>query len=202
MIAATQRSPTAFLQDLLAPRIESFNPSAIDVLLFQTVRPLCNILFPVKEVSWISRNEISLSNDKIDVHLQDSCELDMRENEVLFFLLIVVMMRSRKTGSTGTAVSIDPERIDILRATSTSNSRLLTYHLGSCMPRWPTSSSFSGLIRVTDSSTSSYSPCRPSYCQSQPTKDPKKSFTSGLSKSFISPTKFAMNQGVFIMISE
>ena len=30
----------------------------------------------------------------------------MRENEVLFFLLIVVMMRSRKTGSTGTAVSL------------------------------------------------------------------------------------------------
>ena len=120
MIAATQRNPTAFLKDLLAPRIESFNPSAIDVLLFQTVRPLCNILFPVKEVSWISRNEISLRNYKIDVHLQDSCELDMRENEVLFFLLIVVMMRSRKTGSTGTAVSTDPERIKMLRATSTS----------------------------------------------------------------------------------
>ena len=33
----------------------------------------------------------------------------MRENEVLFFLLIVVMMRSRKTGSTGTAVSLDFE---------------------------------------------------------------------------------------------
>ena len=140
----------------------------------------------------------------------------MRENEVLFFLLIVVMMRSRKTGSTGTAVSlyfeisfIKSKSIDkvnviisIKLSPTKSHSRLLTYHPGSCMPRWPTSSSFSGLIRVTDSSTSSYSPCRPSYCQSQPTKDPKKSFTSGLSKSFISPTKFAMNQGVFIMISE
>ncbi len=28
-----------------------------------------------------------------------SCELDMRENEILFFLLIVVMIRARKTGS-------------------------------------------------------------------------------------------------------
>merc|ERR1712027_213444 len=56
----------------------------LSFIVLKTVRPLCDTLFPVKE---------------------DSCELDMRENEVLFFLLIVVMMRSRKTGSTGTAAS-------------------------------------------------------------------------------------------------
>jgi hypothetical protein len=28
------------------------------------------------------------------------CELDMRETEVLFFLLVIIMIRSRKTGST------------------------------------------------------------------------------------------------------
>ena len=28
------------------------------------------------------------------------CELDMRETEILFFLLVVIMIRSRKTGST------------------------------------------------------------------------------------------------------
>ena len=27
------------------------------------------------------------------------CDLDMRENEILFFLLIVIMIRARKTGS-------------------------------------------------------------------------------------------------------
>lgn len=36
---------------------------------------------------------------------QEDCELDMRENEVLFFLLIVIMIRSRKTGSTATVTS-------------------------------------------------------------------------------------------------
>lgn len=56
----------------------------LSFLVLKTLRPLCSMLFPSKE---------------------DSCELDMRENEVLFFLLIVVMMRSRKTGSTGTAAS-------------------------------------------------------------------------------------------------
>ena len=30
---------------------------------------------------------------------QEQCELDMRETEILFFLLVVVMIRSRKTGS-------------------------------------------------------------------------------------------------------
>jgi len=29
----------------------------------------------------------------------ESCELDMRESEILFFLLVVIMVRSRKTGS-------------------------------------------------------------------------------------------------------
>lgn len=33
------------------------------------------------------------------------CELDMRENEILFFLLVVVMIRSRKTGSTVSMIS-------------------------------------------------------------------------------------------------
>lgn len=31
----------------------------------------------------------------------EACELDMRETEILFFLLVVIMIRSRKTGSTG-----------------------------------------------------------------------------------------------------
>ena len=31
---------------------------------------------------------------------QEMCELDMRETEILFFLLVVIMIRSRKTGST------------------------------------------------------------------------------------------------------
>jgi len=31
----------------------------------------------------------------------EMCELDMRETEILFFLLVVIMIRSRKTGSTG-----------------------------------------------------------------------------------------------------
>jgi hypothetical protein len=30
---------------------------------------------------------------------QETCELDMRETEILFFLLVVIMIRSRKTGS-------------------------------------------------------------------------------------------------------
>lgn len=30
----------------------------------------------------------------------ENCQLDMRENEILFFLLIVIMIRARKTGST------------------------------------------------------------------------------------------------------
>lgn len=29
---------------------------------------------------------------------EESCELDSRETEILFFLMIVVMLRSRKTG--------------------------------------------------------------------------------------------------------
>ena len=35
----------------------------------------------------------------------EDCELDMRENEILFFLLIVVMIRSRKTGASNAMVS-------------------------------------------------------------------------------------------------
>nr|ADD38247.1 Thioredoxin-related transmembrane protein 2 homolog [Lepeophtheirus salmonis] len=42
------------------------------------IRPFCEILFTG----------------------EDRCELDMRENEIFFFLLVVVMIRSRKTGST------------------------------------------------------------------------------------------------------
>ena len=118
----------------------------------------------------------------------------MRENEVLFFLLIVVMMRSRKTGSTGTAVSTDLQKFlfnhghwsKYLVSTvhysipkSQSFSRLHTCHLGSSMPRWRTSFCSSALIHVLGSSTSSYSRCRPSYCQSRLTKGPRRSPTSG-----------------------
>jgi hypothetical protein len=56
-------------------------------IVLKTVSPLCDFLFAASAVS----------NKEV-------CELDMRENEILFFLLIVVMIRSRKTGSTGSAV--------------------------------------------------------------------------------------------------
>ena len=35
----------------------------------------------------------------------EDCELDSRENEILFFLLIVVMIRSRKTGASNSMTS-------------------------------------------------------------------------------------------------
>ena len=35
----------------------------------------------------------------------EACELDMRENEILFFLLIIVMVKSRKTGATHSAAA-------------------------------------------------------------------------------------------------
>lgn len=35
----------------------------------------------------------------------DACELDMRENEILFFLLIIVMVKARKSGATHTAAA-------------------------------------------------------------------------------------------------
>ena len=35
----------------------------------------------------------------------ESCELDMRENEILFFLLIIVMVKSRKSGATHSAAA-------------------------------------------------------------------------------------------------
>merc|ERR1712004_26575 len=34
---------------------------------------------------------------------KEACELDMRENEILFFLLVIVMVKSRKSGATATA---------------------------------------------------------------------------------------------------
>ena len=36
---------------------------------------------------------------------KDACELDMRENEILFFLLIIIMVKSRKSGATHTAAA-------------------------------------------------------------------------------------------------
>jgi len=72
------------LRHLLRPYYVVNIVLCLSFLVLKTVMPFCSMLFPIKE---------------------DSCELDMRENEVLFFLLIVVMMRSRKTGSTGTAAS-------------------------------------------------------------------------------------------------
>jgi len=36
---------------------------------------------------------------------KEACELDMRENEILFFLLIIVMVKSRKSGATHTAAA-------------------------------------------------------------------------------------------------
>jgi hypothetical protein len=39
------------------------------------------------------------SKDLNLLNSQETCELDMRETEILFFLLVVIMIRSRKTGS-------------------------------------------------------------------------------------------------------
>jgi len=36
---------------------------------------------------------------------KEACELDMRENEILFFLLIIIMVKSRKSGATHTAAA-------------------------------------------------------------------------------------------------
>lgn len=36
---------------------------------------------------------------------KEACELDMRENEILFFLLVIVMVKSRKSGATSTAAA-------------------------------------------------------------------------------------------------
>ena len=36
---------------------------------------------------------------------KDACDLDMRENEILFFLLIIIMVKSRKSGATHTAAA-------------------------------------------------------------------------------------------------
>jgi len=51
----------------------------LSFLVMKLTRPLCTYLFPPGP---------------------EMCELDMRESEILFFLLIVIMIRSRKTGST------------------------------------------------------------------------------------------------------
>jgi len=48
-------------------------------LILKLTSPLCDYLFAVGP---------------------EQCELDMRETEILFFLLVVIMIRSRKTGST------------------------------------------------------------------------------------------------------
>ena len=36
---------------------------------------------------------------------KEACELDVRENEILFFLLIIIMVKSRKTGATHSAAA-------------------------------------------------------------------------------------------------
>jgi len=51
---------------------------AFSFLFVKLTRPFCEILFAPSS---------------------EACELDMRETEILFFLLVVIMIRSRKTGS-------------------------------------------------------------------------------------------------------
>lgn len=53
---------------------------ALSYIIAKKVKPVCTRIF----------------NERTD---EDSCELDSRETEILFFLLIVIMIRSRKTGS-------------------------------------------------------------------------------------------------------
>ena len=56
----------------------------LSFLLVRLISPICDFLFSLSETP---------------------CELDMRENEIFFFLLIVVMIRSRKTGSMNNMIS-------------------------------------------------------------------------------------------------
>merc|ERR1712243_43175 len=51
---------------------------AFSFLFVKLTRPFCEILFAPGP---------------------ETCELDMRETEVLFFLIVVIMIRSRKTGN-------------------------------------------------------------------------------------------------------
>uniref|UniRef100_A0A0P6CXC2 Thioredoxin-related transmembrane protein 2-B n=2 Tax=Daphnia magna TaxID=35525 RepID=A0A0P6CXC2_9CRUS len=51
---------------------------SISFLVLKTVSPMCMYLFPVGE---------------------SQCELDMKQSEIMFFLLFVIVMRARKTGS-------------------------------------------------------------------------------------------------------
>lgn len=60
-------------------------------LFLRLVPPICYYVF-------------GKSGGEIGRRVED-CELDMRENEILFFLLIVVMIRSRKTGASNAMTS-------------------------------------------------------------------------------------------------
>lgn len=61
-------------------------------LFLRLVPPVCYYVFGKSGGSEIGRRP-------------EDCELDMRENEILFFLLIVVMIRSRKTGASNSMTS-------------------------------------------------------------------------------------------------
>lgn len=49
--------------------------------------------------SYLLAKKLPFTCQRLFKHKEEMCELDSRETEILFFLLIVVMIRSRKTGS-------------------------------------------------------------------------------------------------------
>ena len=67
---------------------ELLRPYYLVNLILCSCFPVCRLASPICDYLFAGNAESP-----------EPCELDMRENEILFFLLIVVMIRSRKTNS-------------------------------------------------------------------------------------------------------
>jgi len=67
--------PLSNLKQLLHPYFLVNLTLSVSYLLCKFLQPVCNLLF------------------------SGNCELDMREGEILFFLLVIIMVRARKHGS-------------------------------------------------------------------------------------------------------
>ncbi len=68
--------PNSAVRELLRPYYLVNLALSASFLALRLAPPLCSMLFEAP-----------------------NCELDMRENEAFFFLLVVIMIRARKTGS-------------------------------------------------------------------------------------------------------
>jgi len=77
-IPALPKSIKSDLKQLCHPHYLVNLTLCASFLFLKLTHPLCDYLFPPGP---------------------ETCELDMRETEILFFLLVVIMIRSRKTGS-------------------------------------------------------------------------------------------------------